>query len=48
MIAGTGVSRDFVEFPSQLFEHWLEQPEILQRFARHYKPASRCRVLLRS
>jgi peptidyl-dipeptidase Dcp len=35
MIAGTGVSRDFVEFPSQLFEHWLEQPAVLQQFARH-------------
>jgi len=36
-IAGTGVSRDFVEFPSQLYEHWLEQPEVLKRFARHYR-----------
>jgi peptidyl-dipeptidase Dcp len=35
MIAGTNVSRDFVEFPSQLFEHWLEQPELLGRFAVH-------------
>ncbi|MYZ49651.1 M3 family peptidase [Rhizobiales bacterium L72] len=35
LIAGTNVSRDFVEFPSQLFEHWLEQPEVLRRFARH-------------
>ena len=35
-IAGTSVTRDFVEFPSQLFEHWLEQPEILKRFARHH------------
>ena len=37
MIAGTSVPRDFVEFPSQLYEHWLEQPAILQSFARHYK-----------
>lgn len=37
MISGTGVSRDFVEFPSQLFEHWLEQPEVLRRFAVHYR-----------
>ena len=37
MIAGTNVSRDFVEFPSQLYEHWLERPEILQRFAVHYR-----------
>ncbi|MFC7399909.1 M3 family metallopeptidase [Chelatococcus sp. GCM10030263] len=35
LIAGTNVARDFVEFPSQLFEHWLEQPEILRRFALH-------------
>lgn len=34
-IAGTSVSRDFVEFPSQLYEHWLMQPEVLKRFARH-------------
>lgn len=34
-LAGTAVSRDFVEFPSQLYEHWLEQPEILSRFAVH-------------
>jgi peptidyl-dipeptidase Dcp len=36
-IAGTAVSTDFVELPSQLFEHWLEEPEILKRFARHHK-----------
>ena len=34
-IAGTSVSRDFVEFPSQLFEHWLMQPDVLRRFAVH-------------
>src|SRR3712207_4339222 len=33
MLAGTNVARDFVEFPSQLFEHWLEQPELLRRYA---------------
>ncbi|MDE1174488.1 MAG: M3 family metallopeptidase [Parvibaculaceae bacterium] len=37
LISGTNVARDFVEFPSQLFEHWLEQPEILERFAVHYR-----------
>jgi len=37
MISGTAVSRDFVEFPSQLFEHWLERPEILKTFAVHYE-----------
>lgn len=36
-IAGTAVARDFVEFPSQLYEHWLEQPQVLQRFAVHYR-----------
>lgn len=35
-IAGTAVARDFVELPSQLFEHWLEVPEVLGRHARHY------------
>ena len=34
-IAGTNVPRDFVEFPSQLYEHWLLRPETLARFARH-------------
>lgn len=33
--SGTAVRRDFVEFPSQLFEHWIAQPEILRRHARH-------------
>jgi peptidyl-dipeptidase Dcp len=36
-LAGTAVVRDFVELPSQLFEHWLETPETLTRFARHVK-----------
>ena len=35
-ISGTSVATDFVELPSQLYEHWLEQPEVLRRFARHY------------
>jgi len=34
-IAGTSVSRDFVEFPAQIMEHYLLQPEILNRFATH-------------
>ena len=37
MIAGTSVPRDFVEFPSQLYEHWLEQKEVLHRYATHYR-----------
>jgi peptidyl-dipeptidase Dcp len=36
-ISGTGVATDFVELPSQLYEHWLEQPDVLRRFARHYQ-----------
>ncbi|MBP1852277.1 M3 family metallopeptidase [Rhizobium halophytocola] len=36
-VAGTGVSRDFVELPSQLYEHWLTVPEILKQYAVHYK-----------
>jgi peptidyl-dipeptidase Dcp len=35
MIAGTSVERDFVELPSQLYEHWLESEPVLARFARH-------------
>jgi peptidyl-dipeptidase Dcp len=34
-ISGTSVARDFVELPSQLFEHWLEVPEVLEKHARH-------------
>jgi peptidyl-dipeptidase Dcp len=36
-LSGTNVARDFVELPSQLYEHWLEEPTILSRFARHYQ-----------
>ena len=36
-ISGTATPTDFVEFPSQLYEHWLERPEVLQKFARHYQ-----------
>jgi peptidyl-dipeptidase Dcp len=36
-LAGTAVARDYVEFPSQLLEHWLATPEVLQRFAVHYQ-----------
>jgi peptidyl-dipeptidase Dcp len=36
-LSGTNVARDYVEFPSQLFEHWLLTPEVLNRFARHYR-----------
>ena len=36
-LSGTNVERDFVELPSQLYEHWLLQPQVLRRFARHYR-----------
>lgn len=36
-LSGTSVARDYVEFPSQLMEHWLSTPEVLQRFALHYQ-----------
>jgi len=36
-LAGTSVDRDFVEFPAQIMEHWLGQPEVLERFALHYE-----------
>ena len=34
-VSGTSVARDFVELPSQLYEHWLELPEVLSEFAIH-------------
>jgi peptidyl-dipeptidase Dcp len=34
-LSGTSVFTDFVELPSQLYEHWQEQPQVLQKFARH-------------
>ena len=37
MVSGTSVLQDWVELPSQLYEHWLERPEILRRFALHYR-----------
>lgn len=36
-ISGTSVSRDFVELPSQLYEHWLSTAEVLEKHALHYK-----------
>ena len=36
-LSGTAVARDYVEFPSELMEHWLSTPEVLERFAVHYQ-----------
>jgi peptidyl-dipeptidase Dcp len=36
-LSGTSVERDFVELPSQLYEHWLYEPAILKEFARHHE-----------
>jgi peptidyl-dipeptidase Dcp len=36
-LSGTQVLRDFVELPSQIFEHWIGEPEVLQRHARHHQ-----------
>jgi peptidyl-dipeptidase Dcp len=36
-LSGTAVARDYVEFPSQLLEHWLSTPEVLNKYALHYE-----------
>ena len=46
-IAGTAVSTDFVELPSQLYEHWLSTPEVLSRYAIHYQTGKVMPVKLR-
>ncbi|SFE05160.1 peptidyl-dipeptidase Dcp [Sulfitobacter brevis] len=40
-VSGTSVARDFVELPSQLYEHWLEVPEVLAEYATHAKTGAR-------
>lgn len=35
--SGTSVARDYVEFPSQINEHWLSTPEVLNQFCLHYQ-----------
>ncbi|AGT09926.1 M3 family metallopeptidase [Paracoccus aminophilus] len=46
-MSGTSVARDFVELPSQLYEHWLEQPEVLDRHARHAETGAALPAALR-
>ncbi len=36
-MSGTNVPRDFVEFPSQVMENWMSEPEVLAMYAKHYK-----------
>ncbi|WP_343626849.1 M3 family metallopeptidase [Roseateles puraquae] len=36
-LSGTQVLRDFVELPSQLYEHWMAEPAVLKKFARHWQ-----------
>jgi peptidyl-dipeptidase Dcp len=36
-LSGTQVLRDFVELPSQLFEHWITEPEVMKQHARHWQ-----------
>jgi peptidyl-dipeptidase Dcp len=36
-LSGTNVYRDFVELPSQIYEHWAFHPEVLKSYAKHYK-----------
>lgn len=36
-LSGTAVSRDFVELPSQIMEHWAFEPEVLKMYAKHYE-----------
>lgn len=42
-LSGTNTPRDFVEFPSQINEHWASHPQVFARFARHVDTGSKCR-----
>jgi peptidyl-dipeptidase Dcp len=46
-ISGTSVARDFVELPSQLYEHWLEVPAVLEKHARHWQTGEAMPAALR-
>jgi peptidyl-dipeptidase Dcp len=47
-LSGTNVPRDFVEFPAQVYEHWIGEPEILRRHARNAKGEAIPEALLQS
>jgi peptidyl-dipeptidase Dcp len=47
MVSGTSVPRDFVELPSQLYEHWMEVPEVFETFATHAITGAAMRADLR-
>ena len=47
-VSGTSVARDFVELPSQLYEHWLEVPAVLAEFATHHETGEPMPEALRS
>ena len=36
-LSGTSVTRDYVEFPSQMMENWAREPEVIKTFAKHYQ-----------
>jgi peptidyl-dipeptidase Dcp len=46
-ISGTSVPTDFVELPSQLYEHWVLQPQVLEKFARHHETGAPMPTALR-
>jgi peptidyl-dipeptidase Dcp len=46
-VSGTSVARDFVELPSQVFEHWLSVPAVLDRHARHWQTGAPMPAALR-
>ncbi|QYK40908.1 MAG: M3 family metallopeptidase [Paracoccaceae bacterium] len=47
-VSGTSVARDFVELPSQLYEHWLSVPEVLETHARHWQTGAPMPAALRT
>lgn len=46
-LSGTNTPRDFVEFPSQINEHWASHPQVFARFARHVDTGEQMPPVLR-